>query len=122
MKLSEDMQADIIANACKDAGLDTHIKWVKYHKDSATWAEKIADRFRGSRIMPVKNSYMFCDTLDMCFFFDSRGYACMTYAGYAYAGSRDITTNLGAAFEKAEKVLASMQKAATESSNQNGGT
>lgn len=111
-RLSEEKQAEIIAWACRINGLDGHIKWIKRNLDCNTWAEKIADRFR-KKEFPVKNSFMFCETLDMCFFFEPKsGLACMTYAGYAYAGSNDIKENLKIAFSKADHILTMMQERA----------
>ena len=112
MRLSVEKQAEIIAWACQMDGLDGHIKWIERNFDCETWAEKIANRFRKKKF-PVKNSYMYCDTLDMCFFFEpTSGLACMSYAGYAYADSRDVKENLKVAFSKADHILTMMQERA----------
>lgn len=66
-------QAELIATACRKAGLDGHIKWIEKKAHAQTWAERIAERFRGGRQLPVKNSYMYCDTLDMSFFYGETG-------------------------------------------------
>lgn len=73
--MTEQRQAELIAAACKEAGLDGHIRWIESKKQADTWAEKIAMRFKGSNSLPVKNSYMYCDTLDMRFFFWRNGIA-----------------------------------------------
>ena len=57
----------------------------------------------------MKNSYMFCDSLDMCFFYDKAMIPTVTYAGYAQFMSKDTKT-LPRAFEKAKEVLEAMQK------------
>ena len=62
--MTEQQQAELIATACKEAGLDSHIRWIDTKKQADTWAEKIAVRFKGGGSFPVKNSYMYCDTLD----------------------------------------------------------
>lgn len=86
--------------------------------DAHTWAEKISVRFRdGRQPRPVKNSYMFCDTLDMCFFYGGPQHDIpyMTYAGYVTAGSPDITEDkLVEAFNKAGAVLRIMKRLAEE--------
>ncbi len=60
---------------------------------------------------------MFCDTLDMCFFYGGPqgNIPYMTYAGYVTAGSPDITEGkLLEAFQKADAVLRAMKRLAGE--------
>lgn len=60
---------------------------------------------------------MFCDTLDMCFFYGGPQHDIpyMTYAGYVTAGSPDITEDkLMEAFKKAGAVLRIMKRLAEE--------
>ena len=88
-----------------------YIKWIEKKAHAQTWAERIAERFRGGRQLPVKNSYMYCDTLDMSFFFGETGTPYMTYAGYVTADSKDITEEkLVEAFRKAGLVLETMKE------------
>ena len=63
---------------------------------------------------PAKISFMFCDELDMCFFYGSDGTARCTYSGTAKAGSDDIKHNLVMAFKTAEQVLEKMQSLYTQ--------
>lgn len=113
--MTEQRRAELIAAACKEAGLDGHIRWIEKHKDAQTWAERIAERFRNGRRLPVKNSYMFCDTLDMCFFYGETGTPYMTYAGYVTVSSPDITEGkLLEAFRRARQVLSTMKELAEE--------
>lgn len=108
-------QAELIAAACKEAGLDGHIKWIEKKAHAQTWAERLAERFRGSRKLPVKNSYMYCDTLDMCFFYSEAGTPYMTYAGYVTVDSKDIIEGkLLEAFRKARQVLSTMKELTEE--------
>ncbi|MBS6510606.1 MAG: hypothetical protein KH334_02800 [Clostridiales bacterium] len=111
--MTDERQAELIATACKEAGLDGHIKWIKRAKDAQTWAERIAERFRNSRQLPVKNSYMYCDKLDMCFFYGETGTPHMAYAGYVTASSPDITEGkLLEAFRRARQILSTMKELA----------
>lgn len=113
--MTEQRQAELIAAACKEAGLDSHIRWIDTKNQADTWAEKIAVRFKGSRSFPVKNSYMYCDTLDMCFCYNHQGTPIMAYAGYVTAGSPDITEGkLLEAFRRARQVLSTMKELAEE--------
>ena len=64
---------------------------------------------------PMKNSYMFCDTLDMCFFYGPGDTPKVAYAGHAGADERDITEGkLVEAFRKADAVLRAMKRLAGE--------
>lgn len=113
--MTEQKQAELIAAACKEVGLDGHIKWIEVKKQAQTWAERMAIRFKGGRPLPVKNSYMYCDTLDMCFFYDEGGRPGMTYVGYTMADSPDITEGkLLEAFRRARQLLSTMRELAEE--------
>lgn len=115
MGMTADKQAELIHNACRECGLDGHVKWIEGKQDVQSWAEKIAERFRNKRNMPIKNSYMYCDQLDMCFFYTEWDLPVVTYAGYAGVNDTDITQGkLGQAFRKAREVLEAMRRLATE--------
>lgn len=109
--ISEKREAKIIAVACERAGYDSHIRWITNKRAANTWAEKVAMRFKLDKIpLPVKSSYIYCDTLDMCFFFVSGKYPAFSYAGYATVGSADARYGLVEAFEKANLILNYMQE------------
>lgn len=112
--MTAEKQADIIAKACREAGLDGHIKRIEGRRQAQTWAERIAVQFKGNNPLPVKNSYMYCDTLDMSFFFHENGKPGVAYAGYTVAGSPDIKGKLVEAFATADKVLDAMEKLSKE--------
>ena len=115
MGMTAKKQAELIHNACRECGLDGHVKWIEGKQDVQSWAEKIAERFRNKRNMPIKNSYMYCDQLDMCFFYTEWDLPVVTYAGYAGVNDTDITQGkLGQAFRKAREVLEAMRRLATE--------
>ncbi len=114
--MTTEREAELISKACKEAGLDAHIRWIECRKEAQTWAEKMAVQFmQTGRQLPVKNSYMFCDTLDMCFFYTPKGTPQVVYAGYAHADSPDIAEGkLIEAFRKANTVLQAMKRLAEE--------
>ena len=114
--MTPERQAELISVACKQAGVDSHIRWIERRKEAQTWAEKIAVQFmRAGQQLPVKNSYMFCDTLDMCFFYTSQGVPQAAYAGLTAAASKDLEEGkLAEAFRKADTVLRLMKKLAEE--------
>lgn len=83
VQLSTEQQATAIEAACKAANLDAHITRITAKSRAATWAEKLAVRFKLDREdLVVKNSYMYCDALDMCFFFLNGRTPAFAYAGY----------------------------------------
>lgn len=109
--------SDMLHRAMREADLDGHIKVIERRSEADTWAEKIADRFREQEL-PVKNSYMFCDTLDMCFFYDTNLKATFTYAGYSTVGQPDIMQGkLQKAFSKAKELLLIMDRISKEAGN-----
>ena len=115
MGMTADKQAELIQKACRECGLDGHVKWIERKQDVQSWAEKIAERFRHKRNMPIKNSYMYCDQLDMCFFYTEWDLPVVTYAGYTGVNDTDITQGkLEQAFRKAREVLEAMRRLATE--------
>lgn len=81
-------QAKALVIASKKCGLDSHVSFIEKKSELYTWADKIAGRFFRKR-MPVKKSYLYCDSLDIDFFFLEDGTAIYTYAGYA--DCRDAT-------------------------------
>lgn len=97
--------SDILYRAAREANLDGHIKIIENKKDEHTYAEKIAGRFRSGHL-PVKNSYMFCDALDMCFFVTKDLTPTFAYAGYSAINHIDVAEDkLLKAFSKAKELL-----------------
>lgn len=97
--------SNILYRAAREANLDGHIKIIENKKDEHTYAEKIAGRFRSGHL-PVKNSYMFCDKLDMCFFITKDLTPTFAYAGYSAINDPDIAEDkLLKAFTTAKKLL-----------------
>lgn len=114
--MTPERQALLISRACKEAGIDSHVRLMQGKKQAQTWAEKIAAQFmQNGQHLPVKNSYMFCDTLDMCFFYGPGDTPKVAYAGHAGADEKDITEGkLVEAFRKADTVLRAMKRLAGE--------
>ena len=44
--MTNEKQAELIAIACKESGLDGHIKWIERSSDAHTYAERIANGIR----------------------------------------------------------------------------
>lgn len=99
-------QAAIIKAACKAANLGTHITKITAKNNAQTWAERLAVRFKRPReAMAIRSSFMYCDSLDMCFFFLDGSTPAFAYAGYTVAQSSDANGGLVSAFAKANEVL-----------------
>ena len=103
-------QAEWIKAACEQAGLGSHVSWFSEDAIPNTAAANIALEVLGRGCFPTKSSFMFCDELDMCFFYDGTGRARMSFSGETKAGSDDIKHNFAMAFKTAEKVLDIMQE------------
>lgn len=118
--MTREQQAENIHQACREAGLGGHVKWIERKAQAGTWAEKIAVRFKERDPLPVKNSYMYCDALDMCFFYGPGDTPSMTYAGYVSVDDTDIKDGkLLEAFKKARQVLGTMKELAAEQEENN---
>lgn len=101
-------QAKALEVAAKKCGLDCHISFIEKKSQLYTWADRIAGRFF-RKMMPVKRSYLYCDSLDIDFFFLEDGTAVYTYAGYA--DQRDATEKIVDAFCIANKMRLEMETA-----------
>lgn len=107
MKYSFEVRQMLLENATRKCQMGIYIKNMEFKKDADTWAERIAAGFHVKSAFPVKNTYMYCHTLDMCFFYDINMVPTVTYAGYMQDRAKD-TLALPQAFEKAAEVLGTM--------------
>lgn len=103
-------QAACIQRACEECGISGKILWYSNDRKPGTPAAKIAWDISRKKSFPTKTSFMFCDELDMCFFYSSDGTARVSYSGTAKAGSEDIKYNLISAFQKADEILDLMEE------------
>lgn len=107
-------QAEYMKAACKEAGIGGHAVLFAGGIKPTTEAQKIAAEIVGKKEFLAKISFMYCDELDMCFFYDQTGAARMSYSGVTKAGSDDIRHNLVMAFKTAEIILDKMQELSME--------
>ena len=107
MKYTYEQQERAIHDSARELGLDAHINKPTCKKDLYSYADKISSMWFRPH-MPVKRSYMMCDSLDMDFFFTEDGTAIYTYAGYA--DDRDGNNKIVEAFTKANEMRVLMQK------------
>lgn len=118
MKYTHVEQARAMEKAAKILGLDAHIVGIDYKKDAYTWADRIMVGRFFRKGMPVKRSYLFCESLDVTFFF-LEDKAVFTYAGFA--DQRDLKADaLPKAFELAKRMVEEMEKAVEEIAHERG--
>ena len=106
----DEKSADCIRRACEACGIDGHVVWFSNQIKPNSPDQKIAASTLNRNNFPAKVSFMYCDGLDMCFFYGPGGKAYCSYSGLTSAGSEDIRSNLVMAFKTAEKILDYMEK------------
>lgn len=84
--LNKEKQAQLLHDAAVMTGLDAHVKTTAL----STAAEKIMQLFGGSKNTPRKTSFLFCDSVDACFYYNSFDSACVTFTARWYAGAKDL--------------------------------
>ncbi len=113
MKVSKvvdhEKQVNALTKSAKRCGLDSHITFADKKSDcDCTWANKIMKRWY-RKLIPFKNSYMHCESMDMCFFFDEYNEPMYTYAGYAELSRDAKEEKIVKAFRKANLMLQYMK-------------
>lgn len=83
-------------DTCKELGYGSHLKTIKNKKDCHTYAEKIIGNF-AKRPFRVKNSYMFLNGVDFCFYQDGED---VNFAISGYVANDD-KNNIQEAIQKA---------------------
>ena len=107
MKYTHEQQEIAIEKACDVCQLGSHIFNPSLKSNLSTWADRIMGRWY-RKLMPIKQTFMYCNTLDMNFFFTEDGRAMFTYAGYCDNGCEcDSLVN---AFKIANEMIKEMQK------------
>lgn len=109
MAYTEEQFEEALKISAKQCGLDAHVSHLYKKSDKQTWADRIIGIFF-RKGMPIKRSYMWCNTLDMTFFFLKDGTAVYTYSGYA--DNRDANEErIVQAFRKANEMRLAMEQA-----------
>lgn len=106
----DEKSADCIRRACEACGVDGHVVWFSDQIKPNSPDQRIAAATLNRKNFPAKVSFMYCDGLDMCFFYGPNGKAYCSYSGLTTAGSDDIKGNIIKAFETAKKILDYMTK------------
>ena len=106
-RLTIEQEREAIYAAARRSNLDAHIQTMDRKSDAHTCAEKLMlSSYRKG--MPYKSSYLYCDTLDACFYFDHDGCACVTVSARWCNGAKDLGKPIKEAFEYIQKMLDAM--------------
>ena len=71
-----DKQMYAMDKALHELNLDAHIYQVPYKKDLSTYADKLIG-IQFERLIPIHRSFMYCNSLDMDFFFSKITLRCI---------------------------------------------
>lgn len=105
--LTIDQERKAIYAAARRVGLDAHIQTMDKKSEAHTCAEKLmlASYRKG---MPYKASYLYCDMLDVCFYFDHDGRACVSMSARWCRGAKDLGKPIKDAFVYIQRMLDAM--------------
>ena len=107
--LTKKQQTEILHDAARMSNMDGHV----YDGNPYTCAEKAMVMFGAARNTPRKNSYLYCDSVDACFYF-CRDIANVTFTARWRAGCKDLDTVKTQAMDLIKTMLQNMQKLADE--------
>lgn len=111
--LTNENKEKILHDSARECGLDSHIVTVDKQSELYTHAEQMMGKMSHPR-NPHKNSYLFCDSVDACFYID-RETPCVTFTARWSIANKDL--DIGR-MEKAiiiiNKMLMSMQEGIAE--------
>lgn len=110
-RLTIEQERDALYNAARAVGLDSHVIYMERKGDANTYAEKLMlNSYRKG--MPYKTSYLYCDTVDVCFFFDHDGRACVSMSACWRNGAKDLGKPIREGLTYIQRMLDAMTKEA----------
>ena len=106
-RLTIEQEEMALRAAAQRVGFEEHIYHMERKGDAHTNAEKImVNEYRKG--MPYKASYLYCDTLDSCFYFDYDGSACVTISARWRHGCKDLSKTAKEALVYIQRMLDAM--------------
>lgn len=115
MQLTLDQKVKIIHDSARECNLDCHVEIAEKKSELYTLAEKGMGMFGWYKNMPHKNSYLYFDSVDACFYISESDQACVVFSAKWNVGSKDLSIGR---FEKAliviNKMLETMQSKINE--------
>lgn len=100
---TKEQQKTMLHRAARSSNMDGHI----VATPPATMAEHAMTRFGGKASTPRKNSYLYCDSVDACFFYGPTGAPTVTFTARWTYGAKDID-KLGETAELIKTMLYNM--------------
>lgn len=83
---TKEQQKTMLHRAARSSNMDGHI----VATPPATMAEYAMTRFGGKASTPRKNSYLYCDSVDACFFYGPTGAPTVTFTARWVYGTKDL--------------------------------
>lgn len=83
---TKEQQKSMLHRAARSSNMDGHI----VATPPATMAEHAMTRFGGKASTPRKNSYLYCDSVDACFFYGPTGAPTVTFTARWTYGAKDL--------------------------------
>lgn len=120
MTLTTEQRVQILHDSARECNLDSHIVISESKRDLGTVAEKALGWMAWYKNIPHKNSYLFFDSVDACFFISSNNTPSVIFTARWSIGSRDIEDmrKFEIAIPIINKMLETIQCKINEFSNQ----
>lgn len=83
---TKEQQISMLQRAARASGMDGHI----VATPPATMAERAMTYFGGKKNPPRKNSYLYCDSVDACFFYGPTDAPTVTFTARWTYGAKDL--------------------------------
>ena len=103
--LTLEQKKQILYESCRECGLDGHIVVSEKKSDLHTVAEKAMGWLGWYKNIPYKNSYLYFDSVDACFFISSNNIASVAFTARWCVGSKDLSLTR---FEKGVSIINKM--------------
>lgn len=87
MNFTKDQQIVMLHDAARASGMDDHIV---SEPPPGTMAERVMTWFGGRKNTPRKNSYLYLDSVDACFFYSNIGVPTVTLTARWSCGAKDL--------------------------------
>lgn len=100
---TKEQQKSMLHRAARSSNMDGHI----VATPPVTMAEHAMTRFGGKASLPRKNSYLYCDSVDACFFYVPTGAPTVTFTARWTYGAKDLD-KLGETAELIKTMLYNM--------------
>lgn len=112
-RLTIEQEDEALRQAARSVGLDSHITYMNKKSEAYTSAERLM-LLHYRKGMPYKKSFLMCDTLDACFYFDPDGKACVTVTARWRNGAKDLGKPINDALAYIRKMLDAMDAEASK--------